>query len=119
MTNRDTTTPSDDWLERALVADARDHAHEVIADDGFTARVMGALPAPAALPAWRRYIVFALWGVIVAASVLALPSAVDAVARAIFALFSGYAFSLAQVGLALSIAALATWTATVFALRRE
>ncbi len=39
-----------DWLDPLLVAGRDDY----VDDDGFTARVMDALPAPAALPAWRN-----------------------------------------------------------------
>jgi hypothetical protein len=112
-------SPGDDWLERALVTDAREHAHAYVADAGFTARVMDALPSPLALPAWRRWIVFALWGVAAFAFVLALPAAATEVARGIFRLLASHSFSLSEIAAALSLAVVAMWTATAVALRRE
>ena len=44
----------DDWLDGLLRADGGEHRAGYLDDDGFTARVMSALPAPAALPAWRK-----------------------------------------------------------------
>ena len=48
------TNADDDWLDAALRADGREHRAEYLDDAGFTARVMAALPAPTALPAWRK-----------------------------------------------------------------
>jgi len=45
---------SDDWLDDVLRADGREHRADYLDDDGFTARVMSALPAAAQLPAWRK-----------------------------------------------------------------
>ncbi len=44
----------DDWLDRALADAGREHRAAYLDDDGFTARVAAALPAPATLPAWRK-----------------------------------------------------------------
>jgi hypothetical protein len=55
-----------DGLDRLLADDARAHRGSYVADDGFSARVMSALPpplAPITLPAWRKPAVMALWGV--------------------------------------------------------
>ena len=52
---------SDDWLDDVLRADGREHRADYLDDEGFTARVMSALPAVAALPAWRKPALAALW----------------------------------------------------------
>ena len=52
-----TSLPEDDWLEHALIEDGRAHRAGYIVDDGFSARVAGALPPPATLPAWRKPVV--------------------------------------------------------------
>ncbi len=58
-----TRTAADDWLERLLRDDGRDHRAGYLADDGFTARVAASLPPPATLPAWRTPAVAVLWAV--------------------------------------------------------
>ncbi|MBK7744825.1 MAG: hypothetical protein IPI40_14790 [Betaproteobacteria bacterium] len=50
----------DDWLDAALRAAGRDHRDLYVADDGFTARVVAALPAPETVPAWRKPALIAL-----------------------------------------------------------
>ena len=70
----DTGNAGGDWLDRLLTDDARTHREASVADAGFTARVMSALPAPIApvtLPAWRKPVVLALWGVAAAGLALA------------------------------------------------
>ena len=52
--NRTSNTTSDDWLDATLAADAREHGASYLDDRGFTARVMAALPAPLAVPRWRK-----------------------------------------------------------------
>ena len=42
-----------DWLDAALAAAGKEHRAAYVADDGFTARVIGRLPAAPTLPAWR------------------------------------------------------------------
>ena len=59
----DSPAAGDDWLDRLLADDASEHRDLYVADDGFTARVMAALPAPVTAPAWRKPVVVALWGV--------------------------------------------------------
>ena len=60
------STMDRDWLDGILDADAREGRSAYIADDGFTARVMNALPSGLTLPAWRRPAVVALWGISIA-----------------------------------------------------
>ncbi len=64
----------DGWLEQALEADAREHAAAYVTDDGFTAKVMARLPAPATLPAWRRPVLALLWLIAGSAVAVALPA---------------------------------------------
>lgn len=108
-------TPDDDWLERMLVADAAAHRDAYVADDGFAARVMAALPAPIAPPAWRRPVVFALWSVAAAGIAVAMPGAVIEVAREAYRLLAAQPVSLSgMAGAAVAMigltAAAAAWT---------
>lgn len=48
------STNGENWIERLLVEQAREHRDGYIADDGFTARVMRTLPATVAAPGWRK-----------------------------------------------------------------
>ena len=79
--NPGSAAASADWVDRMLADDARDHADGYIADDGFTAVVMKALPAPIVVPAWRKPAVTALWGIAVVGLGFALPGAALDVAR--------------------------------------
>jgi hypothetical protein len=109
----------DDWLDRLLARDAAEHAHRYIGDEGFTARVIAALPAANALPAWRRPVVVALW--LTAAALLAtmLPAAALDVARETFRLFATRPFSLSTVALVIGAMVIATWTGAAVALRQD
>ena len=58
------TSPSGepaDWLDAALAADGASHRDDYLDDAGFTARLMARLPAPVALPAWRKPALSLLW----------------------------------------------------------
>ncbi|MFO1317804.1 MAG: hypothetical protein U1F58_19580 [Burkholderiales bacterium] len=108
-------TPGDDWLERMLAADGAAHRDAYVADDGFTARVMAGLPAPATLPAWRRPVVVALWSVAATGIAVAMPGAVIEVAREAYRLLAAYPVSLSgMAGAAAAMlgltAAAAAWT---------
>ena len=70
------TDAGDDWLDAALRADGREHRADYLDDDGFTARVMAELPAPATLPAWRKRALIALWAAAGVGIAVALPGAV-------------------------------------------
>jgi len=50
-----------DWLDAALKEAGREHRAAYVADNGFTARVIGRLPAAPTLPAWRRPVIILLW----------------------------------------------------------
>ena len=86
-----------DWLDRLLADDARADRDSYVADDGFTARVMMALPALPALPAWRRPAVLALWGVAAIGVALAMPSAVLDVGREAYRLLAAQPVSLSGI----------------------
>jgi hypothetical protein len=108
-----------DWLDRLLERDAAERAADYIPDAGFAARVMSALPAADALPAWRRPAVTALW--LIAATLLAftLPGTVLEVAREAFKLFAARPFSLSTVALVIGAIGIATWTGAAVALQRD
>jgi hypothetical protein len=117
------TATDDDWLDGVLRADGLEHRAAYIDDAGFTARVMAALPEPAALPAWRKPALAALWAVAGIGIALALPGVVFDVAHAVahdaVRLLVGQSVSLK--GLAAGVAAVgaATWAAAAMALRED
>lgn len=110
-----TGAAADDWLERLLVADGAAQRDAYVPDDGFTAHVMAALPAPVAPPAWRRPAVVALWGVAAAGIAVAMPGVVVDVAREAYRLLAAHPVSLTgMIGAAAAmfglIAAATAWT---------
>ena len=124
MTNAIPPIPSpsfeaDDWLDRVLADDARDHASHYLQDDGFTGAVMQRLPAPVALPAWRKPVVIALW--LVAGVLLAtmLPQAMQDLAREAFRVVAAKPVTLSMLGMLLAGLGIVTWTGTALALRRD
>ena len=110
--------PETDWLERLLADDASAHARAYIDDAGFTAKVMAELPAPAALPAWRKPAVTALWAAVGLGLAFTLPSAAVDVAREAFRIFAAKPFSLSEILALLAIAGVGTWTTVIFAGKR-
>ena len=112
-------TDADDWLERALRADGLEHRAEYLEDDGFTARLMAALPVPATLPAWRRPALAALWAATGLGIAFSLPNAVYDVAREVMRVVIGQPISL--TGIAAGVVALgaATWAGAVLMLRED
>ena len=111
------SAPARDWLDGLLESDARDDRSAYIADAGFTARVMQALPVPLTLPAWRKPAVVALWGVALAGVSLALPAAALDVAREAYRLLGAHPVSLSGMVGALLFAGALSWSAAAFALR--
>ena len=109
----------DDWLEATLRADGQAHRTEYLDDAGFTARVMTALPAPAALPAWRRPALMLLWALAGLGMALALPGVVVDVTYDVLRLIVGQSVSLSGIGAALVAMAAATWAAAAFVLRDD
>ncbi len=113
------TAPSssaDAWLEDLLVTDGATQRAGHIDDDGFTVRVTEALPRPAPVPAWRRPVVAALWGTALIALVMAMPSLFVDLMREAHRLLSAQPFSLAGVGIALTILVVLTWGAAAWSL---
>ena len=108
----------DDWLDAALRADAFLHRGDYLADDGFTARVMADLPAPASPPAWRKRAVIGIWGVASVGIALALPGASTDVVREFLRVALGHPVSLAQIATGVVMLGIGSWTAAVWALRR-
>ena len=114
---QNTPASPDDWLDGLLAADAREGRSSYIADQGFTSRVMHALPAPLALPAWRRPAVVALWGIAVAGISLAVPGAALDVAREAYRLLGAHPVSLSGMAGAILFVGALSWSAAAYALR--
>jgi hypothetical protein len=115
-----TAIPDDDWLEQALRTQGREHRAGYLDDDGFTARVMAALPPAAeAVPRWRKPVVAAIWTAAGAAAAIALPEVALDVGREAFRLLATHPVSLPQVGLLLTAVGLGTWVAAAWALRSD
>lgn len=107
---------ADAWLEDLLAVDAATQRDAYIDDAGFTARVVEALPAAAALPAWRKPVVAALWAAAAMALVLAMPSLFADVLREAHRLLSAQPFSLTGVGIVLAALVALTWGAAAWSL---
>jgi len=95
-----------DWLDDVLRAD-----DGYIADEGFTARVMSALPPPAALPKWRKPAVAVLWGVAATGVAIAAPGAAVDVAREAYRLLATVPVSIAGIAGAMAAILAATGAA--------
>ena len=108
-----------DWIERALKADAGEHAAVYIADDGFTSGVLARLPAPAVLPAWRGPVLAVLWLIAAAAVVVALPDLFYDVFRGLVAIVVAQPLTWSRIAAALLLLGATTWSATVYAMRAE
>jgi hypothetical protein len=114
-----TTNADDDWLDAALRADGREHRAAYLDDAGFTARVMAALPAPAALPAWRKPALATLWAAAGIGIALALPGTVIDFAHDVLRLFVGQRVSLGGIAMGLVALGATTWVAAALALRED
>ena len=115
------TDAADDWLDAALRGEGREHRSEYLADDGFTALVMAKLPPPATavLPAWRKRAVAALWTMAGIGAVAAFPGTYADVVREVFRVVAGHPVSLAQIVGGVVVLGAASWSAMVWALRRN
>ena len=110
----------DDWLDTLLRAEGREHRADYIEDDGFTARVMASLPAsPAALPAWRKPALAALWAVAGIGIAFALPATVTDVAHEIMRAILAQRVSAAGLGAAFVALLASAWTAAALVLRSD
>jgi len=108
-----------DWLDVALRAEGEAHRDSYLDDGGFTARIMSALPAPVALPAWRRPVLLVLWALAGLGLAFALPSVVLDVTYDVMRLVLGQSVSFSGIGAALVAIAVATWAAAAFVLRDD
>jgi hypothetical protein len=109
----------DDWLDRALADVGREHRAAYLDDDGFTARVAAALPAPATLPAWRKPAIALLWTAAAAGVALALPSALFDLGYDAVRLLASRPVSLGNILTGMVGLGVATWAAAAIALRRN
>jgi hypothetical protein len=114
-----TAHADDDWLDAVLRTEAREHRAAYIDDAGFTARVMAALPAPVALPSWRRPMLTTLWAAAGLGIAVALPGTVFDVAHDVLALILGQRVSLAGITAGVVALGVATWAAAAVALRDD
>lgn len=118
MTGPRSRIADDDWLERALRAEAVAHRGDYVADDGFTARVLAKLPAQPSLPAWRKPVVTALWALAGAGTALALPDLyVNALREGLR--LAAQPFALPQLAAGIALLGVASWTGIIWALRRS
>ena len=106
-----------DWLDDLLMADGADGRSSYVADEGFTARVMNALPVRMTLPAWRKPAIVALWGVALAGISFALPGAVLDIARESYRLLGAHPVSLSGMVGALLFAGALSFSAAAYTLR--
>jgi hypothetical protein len=113
------TTSDDDWLDAALTADARDHGSSYLDDQGFSARVMAALPAPVTVPRWRKPALVALWSAAAIGTATAVPGVALDVGREAFRLLATQPVSLPQIAAALAAIGVVTWSAAAWALRSD
>ena len=110
----------DDWLDGLLRAEGREHRAGYLDDEGFTARVMSALPpASVALPAWRKPALTALWAGAGIGIALVLPATVVDVAHEILRVILGQRVSLTGIGASVIVLGASAWAATAFALRDD
>jgi len=110
---------TDDWLDAVLHADGREHRAAYLDDAGFTARVMATLPAPAAMPAWRKPALALLWAVAGIGVALSLPATLVDVAHDVLRLFVGHRVSFAGIAAGVVALGAATWVAAALALRED
>ena len=110
---------ADDWLEAALAAGGHEHRADYLADDGFTARVMAALPVPATAPAWRKPALAVLWAAAGIGGAFALPGAFTELAREFFRIVGGHPVTLVEIAAAIAVVGAATWSATAWLLRSD
>ena len=117
--NKQIENHGEDWIERVLAEAGREHRSEYIADNGFTASVVSRLPAPFALPAWRRPVVALLWILGGLAVSVSLPGLFDQLFREVMAMLVGHRMGLPDIAMALILLGGVTWSALVYAARSE
>src|SRR3954453_5274497 len=113
MTRRvDSDSPDSDWLDEALTADGREHRADYLSDEGFTALVMKALPAPEKLPVWRTPAVLILWTLAAIGIAVLRPELGAEIAREVLRVIAAYPISLSGIATGLVALGAATWAAT-------
>lgn len=114
------SSPDTDWLERLLREDAAEHAAAYVHDEGFTAKVVTALPpSVAAVPRWRKPAVIAMWGMAAAGAAVSLPDVAVGVGREAFRLLAAQPVTVPQIAVTLIALGFATWSAAAYALRQD
>jgi hypothetical protein len=109
-----------DWLDALLARDGREHRAGYLDDDGFTARVMAALPSPAAaLPAWRKPALAGLWAVAGIGIAFALPGTVSDVAHEVMRAILAQRVSASGLGAAFVALVASAWAAAALVLRTD
>jgi hypothetical protein len=111
------TDAAPDWLEQALRSDGVEHRLRHVDDDGFTARVMARLPAPATLPAWRRPVIALLWLCAAAVAAVGAPGLFEDAFRNTVALLVGHRLGVADVLALLIVLGATTWGMLVYAVK--
>jgi hypothetical protein len=106
-----------DWLDAALESAGREHRAAYVADDGFTAQVIGRLPVVPTLPAWRRPVIVVLWLLAGAGAMVSLPGVFDDAFRGAVALLVGRPFGLADVVVLLVLFGAGAWGSLVYVAR--
>lgn len=121
MTDRPqaTTDNAGDWLDVLLRKDALEHRADHVEDAGFSARVMAALPAPAAAPAWRKPVLAVLWAATGVGIAFALPGVVTDATHEILRVILGQRLSLSGIVAGVAVLGAATWAAAAYALRED
>ena len=111
------STSAEDWIERLLVDAAREHRDGYLADDGFTARMMGKLPGTVTAPSWRKPALTVMWGAAAIAIATVLPQVFVDAGREVYKLVAAQPVSLSGIGGALLAACTLTWGAAAYTLR--
>lgn len=106
-----------DWLDGLLRDDGEAHRHAYIADDGFAARVVAALPAPATLPRWRRPALIGLWVTGGVGAAWAAPGVVLDVVRECVRVIGGQPVAATDVAAGILALAIAAFAAAAVSLR--
>jgi len=108
-----------DWLEQALRADGHAYRSAYVADDGFSLRILQALPRAVTPPAWRKPVLALMWTGAEIAALLAIPGLFDDVFRGAVAMFVGHRLGIGDIaGLVIALGA-ATWGTLIYALRTD
>ncbi len=109
----------DDWMDAVLRDAGREHRADYLADDGFTQRVMGQLPEPATLPAWRRPVVILMWVLGLGAVMFAVPGVFEQVFRGAMAVLVGHRLGIPDIAVALLLVGATAWSTLLYAMRSD